>query len=68
MKSARKTTLSSQFNAVMTVSRFGSTTAYSKMTFSIDRIDKMPMKISYPGFLSSLRFLSMAMSFSSDVC
>ena len=44
--SEKDDTLSSQFKAVMTVSRFGSATTYSKKTFSIDRIDKIPMKIS----------------------
>ncbi len=37
-----------------TVCMFGSSTAYSRMMFTIDRIDRMPTKISYPVFLSSL--------------
>src|SRR3954453_11530783 len=52
----------------MTVSRFGSATRYSRTRFRIDRIDKLPMKISYPGFLSSLRFLSLVMAASPARC
>src|SRR4051794_13337020 len=52
--------------ALITVSRFGSSAAYIITMFTIERIDKIPMKISYPVFFSSLRFPStLAMPFSS---
>ncbi len=50
--------LSSPLRASITVSRFGSSAMYIMAMFTIDRIDKIPTKISYPVFFNSLWFVS----------